>query len=209
MSVLLAQLPALIGVLVGTLGTILATSLADRSRWRRSQRVRWDERRLEVCVEFSRVVKEIHAVSLRMIAAERPASRGHRIDREEGLTRLADADVRHTLAWESLLLLGDAATVSAARTWRDAVWEIERVARGLPGPPVVVADLVRRADQGRDDFYRAARGDLGVRGGSVTQSDWLADRRHGWLDAPGTSSVPTETVEVASTEAADPAMPGR
>jgi len=37
---LVAQLPVLIGVLVGTLGTILATTLTDRTRWRRTLSVR-------------------------------------------------------------------------------------------------------------------------------------------------------------------------
>jgi len=48
------QLPALIGVAVGTVGTIVATGLADRSRWRRRQSVRWDERRLDAYVAFAR-----------------------------------------------------------------------------------------------------------------------------------------------------------
>ncbi|MGC4789197.1 hypothetical protein ACLQ22_15355 [Micromonospora sp. DT178] len=170
-----AQLPALIGVLIGTIGTIVATSVADRNRWKRNQSVRWDDRRLDAYVEFARVVKEIHAVAVRMLTSERPHSRSHRIDREEGLTRLAEADVRHTLAWESLLLLGDASTVSAARTWRDAVWGIERAARELTvgDDP---ADLLHRANEARDLFYRAARGGLGVSGGSVAQAMMLEGR---------------------------------
>ncbi|MFG1779765.1 hypothetical protein ACGFIR_27050 [Micromonospora sp. NPDC049051] len=177
MGSIVTQLPALIGVLVGTIGTIVATSLADRTRWKRNQSVRWDDRRLDAYVEFARVIKEIHAVANRMLVDERPHSRGHRMDREEGLTRLADADVRHTLAWESLLLLGDASTVSAAREWRDAVWQIERVARGLdPGDDHDLADLLHRANEARDLFYRAARGGLGVRGGSVAQAVVLEAR---------------------------------
>lgn len=132
MESVVAQLPALIGVLIGAIGTIVATSVADRTRWKRNQSVRWDDRRLDAYVEFGRVVKEIHAIAVRMLASDRPQSRGHRMDREEGLARLAEADVRRTLAWESVLLLGDASTVSAARDWRDAVWGIERVARGSP-----------------------------------------------------------------------------
>ncbi|MFY1594283.1 hypothetical protein [Micromonospora sp. WMMD737] len=177
MGSIVTQLPALIGVLVGTIGTIVATSLADRSRWKRNQSVRWDDRRFDAYVEFARVIKEIHAVAGRMLVDERPHSRGHRMDREEGLTRLADADVRHTLAWESVLLLGDASTVSAAREWRNAVWEIERVARGLTrGNDNDLDDLLHRANEARDAFYRVARGGLSVRGGSVAQAEVLGAR---------------------------------
>ncbi|GIJ79195.1 hypothetical protein SAMN05443287_102533 [Micromonospora phaseoli] len=167
MGNLVGQLPALLGVLVGAVGTILATSLTDRSRWRRSQTVRWDERRLDAYAEFARALKEVQTIASRLIG-------GH-LDRDEELTALAEADFRHTLAWESVLLLGDGPTVTAARAWRDAVWEIERLARagstgdGLPG-------LLHRANEARDAFYGAARGGLGVGGGSVAQAALLVSR---------------------------------
>ncbi|MGW4501416.1 hypothetical protein ACWENR_22720 [Micromonospora sp. NPDC004336] len=175
MGSVVAQLPALIGVLIGTVGTIVATSVADRTRWKRNQSIRWDDRRLDAYVEFAQVIKEIHAVATRMLAEERPHSRGHRMGREEGLARLADADVRHTLAWEGVLLLGDASTVSAAREWRNAVWKIEGAARGLDAGDDA-DELLLRANEARDHFYRAARGGLGVRGGSVDQATVLKAR---------------------------------
>jgi hypothetical protein len=45
------QLPALIGVLVGALATYAATSAAERARWRRTQSVRWDDKRLTAYAE--------------------------------------------------------------------------------------------------------------------------------------------------------------
>ncbi|MFV2102973.1 hypothetical protein [Micromonospora sp. LOL_024] len=80
MGNLVGQLPALLGVLVGAVGTILATSLTDRSRWRRSQTVRWDERRLDAYAEFARVLKEVHTIASRMI--------GGYLDRDEALVAL-------------------------------------------------------------------------------------------------------------------------
>ncbi|EEP70209.1 secreted protein [Micromonospora sp. ATCC 39149] len=174
-NTLVAQLPALLGVLLGTLGTVLATTVADRGRWRRSQGVRWDERRLDAYAEFARVVKEIQAVSVRALADGPRGAYPAGADRDTALARLADADVRHTLAWEDVLLLGDAATVRAARTWRDAVWAVENLARGTGGDGLL-ADLLHRANEGRDAFYLAARDSLGVRGGSVAQSDFLRQR---------------------------------
>ncbi|MFU8850793.1 hypothetical protein ACNAW0_07380 [Micromonospora sp. SL1-18] len=164
-----AQVPALLGVLVGTVGTIIATTVNERARWRRSQSVRWDERRLDAYVDFTRAVKEIHAVATQMLGKHRPGARRPPLDRDEGLARLAEADVRHTLTWEEVLLLGDEVTVRAASGWRDAVRDIERAARALPAPPTGLPELICRADERRDDFYRAARDSLGVRGGTVDQ----------------------------------------
>ncbi|MEU7918656.1 hypothetical protein [Micromonospora zamorensis] len=170
MSTLLTQLPALLGVLVGTLGTILATSLADRARWRRSQSVRWDERRLDAYVDYAHALKESHSVALRMTADLRPGSHSHPIDREDGLARLASSDARRTIVWENLLLLGDEPTVVAAANWRDAIWQVERLARGIVEAPPDVAEMLSRVNEARDGYYRAARRSLGVRGGSVEQS---------------------------------------
>ncbi|PZG07305.1 hypothetical protein C1I95_31205 [Micromonospora craterilacus] len=167
MGSLVAQLPALLGVLVGTVGTILATSLADRSRWRRRQTVRWDERRLDAYAEFARALKEVHTIASRLI--------GGYLDRDEELAALAEADFRHTIAWENVLLLGDGPTVTAARAWRDAVWEVERLARSQQNPDHL-PDLLHRANEARDQFYHAARGGLGVGGGSVAQAALLVSR---------------------------------
>ncbi|WP_223884257.1 hypothetical protein [Micromonospora craniellae] len=183
MGNLLAQLPALLGVLIGTVGTIVATSLADRSRWRRTQTVRWDERRLDAYAEFARVLKEVHAISGRLL----PGRSGVQVDRERELANLVEADFRHTLAWESVLLLGDGPTVTAARAWRDAVWAIERVARGTPTDDL--PELLHRANEARDHFYDAARGGLGVGGGSVAQATLLEGRLRE-RDLPPTATRP-------------------
>jgi hypothetical protein len=84
---LVNQLPALIGVIVGAVGTIAATTLADWVRWRRGKSVRWDERRLEVYAEYARRVKEIHLLTFR-IAGPTPTARVQPIDRDLGAEML-------------------------------------------------------------------------------------------------------------------------
>ncbi|WP_243706267.1 hypothetical protein [Micromonospora sp. KC721] len=170
LETLLTQLPALIGVVVGTVGTMIATTVAERARWRRNQTVRWDERRLDAYADFARAVKEVHLLALGMLSAHRPGASRPALDREQGLARLAEAAERHTLTWEGVLLLGDEATVRAAAAWRHAVRALERAARALPDLPDDLGALVQRADEMRDGFYQAARGSLGVRGGTVDQS---------------------------------------
>ncbi|GIF68327.1 hypothetical protein Ais01nite_63620 [Asanoa ishikariensis] len=175
MDTLIAQLPVLIGVLIGTLGTIAATTLTDRSRWRRTVSVRWDERRLDAYVAYASAVKEIHALLFRITADDRPGSLSHRIDRDAGLALLAEADAARTKAWEKVLMLGDAAAVTAARDWRQAVRKLEFFALGIATDWERWDGAVRDVDDARDRFYVAARASLTVGGGSVAQSPWLAE----------------------------------
>jgi hypothetical protein len=180
MSALTQQLPALLGVVVGTGGAILATGIADRNRWQRQQAARWDERRLQAYVDFANAVKEVHTYGLRIAERDNPGS-GHRVDREDALGKMEDADIRRTKAWESVLLLGDAETVLAAREWRSSVTEIMYFAQGVAPAGFALADAVTRANTGRDRFYDAARASLGIRGTATPQSDWLAERFGGKL----------------------------
>jgi hypothetical protein len=164
----LDQLPALIGVAVGTLGTILATSVSDRSKWTRAQAVRWDERRVDAYATFARAVKEMHLVAMRLTrsAATDPAD----------LHELNEADNECSKAWEGVLLLGDAGTVDAAREWRESVYQLVSAARGRASADFDRDTALHRADEGRDRFYAAARTSLAV-GGAVAQAPWLIQRR--------------------------------
>lgn len=171
-----SQLPALLGVVVGALATGLATFLSTRSQWKRGQVVRWDERRLEAYSEFSQVLKEIQTVSLKVLATAAGDRYRSGLDKDRALPQLADADIRHTLVWEKLLLLGDATTVAAAQEWREAVWRLEHRARGVEEVPESLPELIQQVNTGRDRFYHAARRGLGVSGGSVAQSDRLQQR---------------------------------
>jgi hypothetical protein len=172
MNNFVAQLPALLGVLVG----VFATVLADRIRWRRSLSIRWDARRLGAYVNYAAAIKEIHALLFRLTAVHRPGSLAHPIDRNVGLAMLAKADGLRTKAWEKVLMLGDEATVSAAREWRDAVRQLELFALGTRDDWDQWNPAVRRVDEARDRFYAAARASLDVGGGSVAQSPWLRSR---------------------------------
>src|SRR6267154_150727 len=66
MATILNQLPALVGVALGILGTLLVTSVSDRARWKRDQSVRWDQRRLEAYTEYARAIKEMYTTALHM-----------------------------------------------------------------------------------------------------------------------------------------------
>jgi hypothetical protein len=173
---LLNQLPALIGVLIGTLGTVLATHLAERTRWSRAQSVRWDDRRVEAYAEYARALKEVSIVTMRLRAATDASRPRPALDRETGLAQLADAEAERSKTWERVLLLGDAATVAAARDWTDAVRELRLAVRGRAPEGFEWDAAVLHLDRCRDRFYEAARAGLSVGGGAVAQARWLADR---------------------------------
>lgn len=171
MDAFLDQLPTLIGVAVGTLGTILATSVSDRAKWTRAQAVRWDERRVDAYATFARAVKEMHLLATRL-------TRHPPTNPDADLDALEEAVSECSKAWEGVLLLGDAATVGAAREWRDAVYQLVSDARGRADEPFDREAAVRRTDEGRDRFYAAARASLAVGGGAVAQAHFLTQRRH-------------------------------
>jgi hypothetical protein len=176
MTSILNQLPAILGVIVGVLGTLLVTSLTDRARWRRDQTVRWDIRRLDVYVTYAAMVKEIHTLAHRVSAPYRRYSKAQPIEREQASLLLAEADTQRTKAWEAMLLLGDEATVIAARMWQNAVHAEVDLSSDDSIDELQWQSAVEVVDQARDRFYLAARENLGVHSGSVAQSSFLRAR---------------------------------
>ncbi len=126
MDVLLAQLPAMIGVVVvvvvGVAGTLATTALTDAARWRREQRVRFDERLLDVSAEYAAAIRETVQTLASVTAHVRPGDKSPSLTPEEGKSILDAASFRRMLAWESLCLVADDATVgrSPARPGRTA-----------------------------------------------------------------------------------------
>jgi hypothetical protein len=161
----LQQVPTLAGVILGALATILATSFAERSQWRRNQAVRWDAKRLEAYAQYAETIKHLQVLSLRVSAASRPGAKSQPLDPDVGQELISDGEAARARAWEAVLLLGDTETVSAARRWRAAVLRMEHRARNLLDEAADWDSLIHDADRARDDFYRMARQSLGVGGG--------------------------------------------
>jgi hypothetical protein len=170
MSNFIGAIPALIGVVVG----VAATGWADRVRWKRGQTVRWDERRVDAYAEYARAIKRIHMTTLRMVSS-RLTDRAEKINREDGLAMLAQADAHRTEAWESVLLLADQETTYAAFRWQNIVAGEVEFARSRPndGESDDWKAAVRNADEARDSFYAAARKSVNVGGGSVAIAQLL------------------------------------
>ncbi|MFI6161502.1 hypothetical protein ACIA59_16335 [Micromonospora haikouensis] len=178
MSSLLLQLPALVGVLIGAVATYVATTMQERSRWRRLQAVRWDERRIAAYTEYAHAIKKVISIAVRLAAA-----RGvHRDDswfRAEGTeAELIEAEEERTTKWEAVLMLGDESVVAAAREWHQATFRLMRLAAGQSSD-MTWNEAIAAVSQVRGRFYAAARADLGVKlGGSSEPYEWQMAR---WL----------------------------
>jgi hypothetical protein len=185
----LVQLPTLVGVILGIVGTIIATFISDRGRWRRDQVSRWDVRRLETYSEYAKAIKDIHALTFRLTAHRMSANRNSPIGRRRGLELLEQNVLVRTKAWETVLLLGDETTVSAARDWWYSVAQLVDFARDSSKADESLEWLaaVKVADESRDRFYVAARQSLGIRGGSVAQAPWLRSAKPWILPDPSMS----------------------
>lgn len=166
------QLPALIGVLVGALATYAATSAAERARWRRTQSVRWDDKRLTAYAEYAHAVKKVISISVRLAAHRGIHQDLDVLSPEEGVPALAAAEEERTMKWEAVLLLGADRTVVAARTWHDSVFRLQRIASGA-SVDLSWAQAVEAASQARRGFYEAAKRDIGIAVGDAPESyEW-------------------------------------
>jgi hypothetical protein len=118
--------------------------------------------------------KDMYTTALHMSEYRFHADKISRIDREAGRKLLEQANADRTIRWETMLLLGDSATVAAGRTWRDAVYEVVAFSfHSTDGnSPAEWQSLIRNVDVARENFYVAARGSLDIRGGSVEQAPW-------------------------------------
>ncbi|MGW0772682.1 hypothetical protein ACWD01_03290 [Streptomyces sp. NPDC002835] len=166
------QLPALAGVVVGAAGSYVATSLTERSRWRRAKAERWDQKRLDVYASYANALKHQLNIAQRMGAARGFQHAVDPLDPDEGLAQLVEAEARRAAEWESVLLIGDAETIAAARQWHEAVWNVELYARGQKHDPAGWEKAVGRMSLARDAFYALARRDLGITGPPPPSGSW-------------------------------------
>lgn len=166
------QFPALIGVVVGAAGSYLAASLTERSRWRRTRAERWDEKKFATYASYANALKAQIRIAERIGSARGFAHMTDPLEPTEGLAQLGEAESRRAAEWESVLLVGDAETIGAARAWHEAVWNLELYARGLRENPAGWGSAIRQLSQARDAFYLCARRDLGITGPPPPSGNW-------------------------------------
>ena len=180
MSGIIQQLPALIGVVVGALASYLAGAASEHARWRREQSARWDDRRAQAYADYGYAIKNVYVQCTRVAAMRSQGTGGDQVAYDEALAELGKLTDERTAKWESVLLLGNPETITAARAWHRRVWQVERFARGERADTDQWDALMEDITADRARFYAEARRDLGIGSGEIPAGGpWEADARSG------------------------------
>ncbi|MFH8217972.1 hypothetical protein ACH4C2_02115 [Streptomyces sp. NPDC018057] len=162
MSAFLQQLPALIGVVIGALGSYLAVVRSDRARFERERATRWEERRLAVYADYARVLKKAVTLSYRVAAHLGNDPHPHPLPLAEAEPLLAEAALARDPAGEALIMLGAPEVVERARVWVLVAMDMERFLREEPHAPEAWQALLTRQREARQGYYAAVRTDLAL-----------------------------------------------
>lgn len=154
---------ALLAVALGAACSLIATQLGDRSRWRRDQLVRWDDRRLSAYTEYAAAVK-LAIIRSRSILGHRGLSPTLTpLAPEEGIPLLAVDENSRTAKLEALMLLATADTIRAAREWHGIAWRFHHWATGsVATTPDEIEAAYAAAQVARERYYAAVRRELGI-----------------------------------------------
>ncbi|MFF4275391.1 hypothetical protein [Streptomyces sp. NPDC001536] len=169
MSAFIQQLPALIGVVIGALGSYLAIVRGDQARFRREQTARWEERRLAAYVDYAHALKKSVTLAYRVAAHLDNDPHPHPLSRQEAEPLFEEATAARDPAWEALLLLGSPHVVEKARTWVLTLIDMEQFVRQDTHDPAAWHTLLERQRTSRDGYYTAVRNDLALPPGHSAQ----------------------------------------
>lgn len=172
MNPIVAQALTIAGVLLGSAATFIVTSTTERTRWRRAQSARWDDKRLLAYSEYANAVKHMVRLCRRIAETKGLLSTGQPIDLDAAFDALAEAETDRAARWETVLLLGEPATISAARAWSEQAWHLEHILREDPPDASSFMDAYRSAMRLRNEFYANARTDLAITSGPLPELTW-------------------------------------
>jgi hypothetical protein len=149
------QLLTLLGVAVGAAASYLAGAATERTRWRREQSSRWDEKRAQAYSEYGYAVKNVYVQCLRIANSRLQNSAGDPAGHAEALAQLGALTDERTAKWETVLLLGSPQAITAARIWHRRVWQVELFARGIRTDVDEYDTVLQEVIADRTRFYEA------------------------------------------------------
>ncbi|MGW1741256.1 hypothetical protein ACWCPQ_20905 [Nocardia sp. NPDC001965] len=170
MTAVAQQMVAILGVVMGAGATYAATMITERTKWRRSQAARWDDKRLAAYNDYAQVLRRYSDVAFRLSAGQGYPTIAQPLDSDTGAPRLADTHAERAAHWEAVMLLGSPAAVKAGRAWFEDLVQLGHIAQGAEVSHAEFADLVVSIGTHRDAFYASARDDLGVTSGVLPSS---------------------------------------
>ncbi|MDX3640950.1 hypothetical protein [Streptomyces sp. MB09-02B] len=162
MSTFIQQLPALLGVVIGALGSYLVVMRGEQVRFRQERATRWKERRLTVYADWARSLKQSVTLTYRVASHLGNDPHPHPLSPEEAAPLMAEATVARDPSGEALLLLGSPEVVEKARAWVVTVMTMEEFLRAGTRDPQAWQALLDRQRAGRDAYYVAVREDLAL-----------------------------------------------
>ncbi|MBM4795097.1 hypothetical protein HXP44_24320 [Streptomyces sioyaensis] len=151
---MITQIVTLLGVLIGALTSYVSTTVAERTRHRRTMATRWDERKLNTYVEYLTCVKEA-ADS----AKESLKARGNPDLQRALLATMNEAEKRRSVLFETLILLAEPSAVEAAKDVNQILWQALIAARESNCDRFFWVDDLMAA---LNAFHESARRDLGL-----------------------------------------------
>ncbi|MFL6143232.1 MAG: hypothetical protein ACJ72N_15385 [Labedaea sp.] len=172
MNPIVAQVLTIAGVLLGSATTFVVTSTTERTRWRRAQSARWDDKRLLAYSEYADAVKHMVRLCRRIAETKGLLSTGQAVVLDPAFAALAEAETERAARWEAVLLLGDPTTISAARAWSEQVWRLERILREEHPDASSFISAYQDAMRLRNEFYARARADLDITTGPLPELTW-------------------------------------
>ncbi|MFM9693251.1 hypothetical protein [Streptomyces europaeiscabiei] len=201
MSTFIQQLPALLGVVMGALGSYLVVMRGDQVRFRRERATRWEERRLTVYADWARTLKQSVTLTYRVASHLGNDPHPHPLSPEEAAPLMAEATAARDPSGEAMLLLGSPEVVEKARAWVVTVMRMEEFLRAGTQDPQAWQALLERQRGGREGYYTAVREDLALPPGHSAR--WQ-------LTAAATArSTPPSTPPSTPTSAPSSAPPDR
>ncbi|MEV5319620.1 hypothetical protein AB0K92_18520 [Streptomyces sp. NPDC052687] len=162
MSEFIQQLPALLGVVIGALGSYLVVMRGEQVRFRQERAARWEERRLAAYADYARQLKKTITLTYRVASHLGNDPHPHPLTPEQAEPLLAEAADARDPAGEALILLGSREVVDRARAWVVAVLAMERFLRAGTRDPEAWQELLERQREAREDYYAAVRADLAL-----------------------------------------------
>jgi hypothetical protein len=167
---LASQALPLVGVAIGAAVSLAVSAVNERTRWRRQQSVRWDERRLGAYAEYAHTVKDLSNRYTGLAIARGLTTGSTALEPTDVvLEELAAAEAHRSALAEAVWLLGDVDSNTAAVKLNHALWHLEWLARGIPTTGIATwPEAYLEFRKARENFLKAARCDLGVRGARIT-----------------------------------------
>lgn len=99
-------------------------------------------------------------------------STGQPADLDSAFADLAEAETQRAARWETVLLLGEPATISAAQAWSEQVWRLEHILRADRPEASAFLTTYRETMRLRNEFYARARADLHIVSGPLPELTW-------------------------------------